>query len=147
MKGRLRSTIQIIIFLFIGGFLFWLAFRGQNLSEIKDSIAHAHYEWILPVLIFAFLSNLSRSVRWNMLIHPMGYKPKTFNTFSAVLIGYFANLLVPRLGEITRCTVLNRYEKIPMQSLLGTVLAERVIDVLTLLVILALVIKIGRAHV
>ncbi|HAP02097.1 MAG TPA: hypothetical protein DCQ93_09260 [Bacteroidetes bacterium] len=140
MKGRLRSTIQIIIFLFIGGFLFWLAFRDQNLSEIKDSIAHSHYGWILPVLIFAFLSNLSRSVRWNMLIHPIGYKPKTFNTFSAVLIGYFANLLVPRLGEITRCTVLNRYEKIPMQSLLGTVLAERVIDVLTLLVILALVI-------
>ncbi len=140
MKASILSTLKLILFLTIGIFFFWLAFRGQDFNAIKDTLAKANYWWLIPALFFAMISNISRAVRWNMLIHPIGYRPKLANTFAAVMTGYLANLAVPRLGEITRCTVLNRYEKIPVQSLLGTVVAERVVDVLSLLLVLIFVV-------
>ncbi len=140
MKVQLLSALKLLFFLAIGIFFFWWAFRGQDINAIKETLLKANYWWLIPALFFALISNISRAVRWNMLIHPIGYRPKLMNTFAAVFIGYLANLAVPRIGEITRCTVLNRYEKIPVQSLLGTVVAERVVDVLSLLIILLLVV-------
>ncbi len=140
MKARILSSLKLILFLAIGIFFFWLAFRGQDINGIKETLSKANYWWLLPSLFFALISNVSRAVRWNMLIHPIGYRPKLTNTFAAVFIGYLANLAVPRIGELTRCTVLNRYEKIPVQSLFGTVVAERVVDVISLLIILFLVV-------
>ena len=140
MKIRILSALKLLLFLAIGLFFFWLAFRGQDIEKITYAISHANYFWLFISMVFALISNISRAIRWNMLIHPIGYRPKTVNTFFAVMMGYLANLAVPRLGEITRCTVLSRYEKVPVQSLLGTVVAERVVDVISLFIILTLVV-------
>ncbi len=136
MKAKLFSALKVILFFVIGVFLFWLAFRGQNIGEIKNKLENANYYWALVSILFGFLSNVSRSVRWKMLIEPTGYKVRLINTFSAVTIGYFANLAVPRLGEVSRCAILNRYEKVPVSNLLGTVVVERIVDVLTMLALL-----------
>jgi glycosyltransferase 2 family protein len=118
--------------------LFWLVVRNQNLELIGENLSKADYKWALLSLVFGFMSNVNRSVRWNMLLKPLGYKPRLINTFNAVLIGYFANLGLPRLGEVTRCAILNRYEKVPMDRSLGTVFTERVIDVICLLICLVI---------
>src|SRR3546814_17815629 len=73
-----------------------------------------------------------------MLIRPLGYRPKVSNTYHAVIIGYLANLALPRMGEITRCGVLNRTDKVPVNALIGTVITERLIDVFCLLVVTVL---------
>lgn len=95
--------------------------------------------WIVLAIIVSVLAHVSRAVRWNMLIEPLGYKPRVVNTFWAVCAGYFANLAIPRLGEITRCGTLSKAEEIPFNELLGTVIVERIMDVLVLLIGLLLV--------
>lgn len=78
------------------------------------------------------LSHFSRAVRWKILMEPLGYKPSTFNTFAAVMIGYLVNSGVPRLGEVVKCTLLSRYEKVRADKLVGTILVERAVDVVCL---------------
>ncbi len=90
-------------------------------------------------LIFGFISNVFRALRWNMLIHPLGFTPRLINTFGAVMVGYLANLAIPRLGEISRSALLANYEKAPMNKIFGTVVVERIIDVLTLFLLLFIV--------
>jgi uncharacterized membrane protein YbhN (UPF0104 family) len=81
------------------------------------------------------LSHVSRAERWRMLIEPTGVKPRLSTTFGAVLIGYFANLAFPRLGEVSKCGIINRYERIPVDKLIGTMVTERALDLLMLLVL------------
>jgi uncharacterized protein (TIRG00374 family) len=114
--------------------------RNQNFGEMKLKLQHANWNWAILALLFGFLSNIFRSLRWNMLILPLGYKPKLVNTFGAVMIGYMANLAIPKLGEVTKCAVLNQYEKAPINKLFGTVVVERIIDVLTIFLLLGVVV-------
>lgn len=132
--------LRIVLFFAIGAVLFWLVIRNQNLDEIKSKLQAANWWWAVGALAFGFLSNIFRAMRWNMLIHPLGFKPKVRNTFGGVMIGYMANLAIPRLGEVMRCAIVNRYEKVPVNKLLGTVVIERVIDVLTIFVLLLVVV-------
>lgn len=136
MKEKIFSGLRIILFAAIGGFLFWLVIRNQNLQVIKEKLEHANWWWPVLALVFGFFSNVFRSLRWNMLIHPMGYKPKLVNTFGSLMVGYMANLAIPRLGEVTRSALLSNYEKIPMNKIFGTVVIERIIDVLTIFLLL-----------
>lgn len=101
-------------------------------KEIWDKIKTADPFWILMALVISILSHLSRARRWNLLLEPLGYKPSLKNTFLAVMTGYFGNIFIPRGGEVMRCVVLNRADKVPMASSLATVVAERVIDLLCL---------------
>ncbi len=114
------------------------AFRGISTRKIMQEMLQANMFWVVASLIPSALALISRAYRWNLLIEPLGYNPKLRNTFYAVSIGYFANLAFPRLGEVTRCGVLNKAESIPFNMLLGTVIVERAIDVITLLVCLIL---------
>lgn len=90
----------------------------------------------------------SRAYRWNMLIHPLGYKPKFSSAFYSLMFGYLANLALPRLGEVSRSVALNRAEKIPLDAIIGTVIAERAIDLLMLFlsILLALVLQFDRIY-
>ena len=93
-----------------------------------------------PAVVMLMLSHFIRALRWQILIEPLGYKPGVTNTFLAVMVGYWVNLAVPRLGEVLKCTILARYEKVPADKLVGTIVAERAIDVLSLIIILLITI-------
>ena len=118
----------------------WLVFRKEDMHYILDEILNANYWWIGLSIICALISHIFRAIRWNLLIKSLGYKTKTSTTFYAVMIGYLANAAIPRLGEVTRCGVLSKKDKIPFNSLFGTVIAERLFDMIILLLIIVLAI-------
>lgn len=122
----------------VGLLLLYLAFRGQDMDRIISDLRHANYFWVFMSLLAVWLAHVFRAVRWRMLINPLGFHPKLSNTYHAVIIGYLANLALPRMGEVTRCGVLNRTDKIPVNALVGTVITERLIDVFCLLVVTVL---------
>lgn len=95
-----------------------------------------NYWWVALSLFAGLLSHISRSLRWKIALEPLGENPKTSNTFITVMASYFMNLLLPRMGEFARCGLLSKYEKIPFTKLLGTVVTERIIDFIMLLVLL-----------
>ena len=138
IDSKILSVLKILFFLGIGLLLMWLVIKDITREEqvsIREAFHHANYLWLFPFMVFGLLSHISRAVRWRMLIVPLGYNPKLSNTFFAVMIGYLANLVLPRLGEVSRCGVLTKYEKIPFNESFGTVIAERAIDMLIMLLI------------
>ncbi|MEI2737547.1 MAG: lysylphosphatidylglycerol synthase transmembrane domain-containing protein [Chitinophagaceae bacterium] len=138
MNKRLRTILQYLFFLGLGIFLVWWSVKdltSDDKSQIKEALKTARYWLIIPVFGILFLSHFIRAIRWKLLMEPLGYKPSTTNTVFAVFIGYLANQAVPRLGEVLKCTVLSRYEKIPADKLIGTIILERVIDAVTLLLV------------
>ena len=141
MKKKILSALKYIIFLGIGIFLMW--WQSSKMTELQrvqfvDSLKTAHYIYIIPVLIMAVLSHLSRAIRWKILIEPMGYHPSAANTFYSTLCGYFANTFIPRAGELLRCTLLSRYEKIPFPKLFGTIITERIFDLICYFIVIAI---------
>lgn len=119
----------------LGFFLLWLVFRKVDVGNVIQQILKANYWWILLSFVIGLISHLARAMRWNILIDSMGYKTRTKTTFYAVMVGYFANLALPRLGEVSRCGVLSKRENIPFDSLFGSVVAERVFDLLVLIIL------------
>lgn len=107
---------------------------GQK-DEILVSFKTANYWWLLLSLSFGLLSHVLRTLRWQMLLEPIGYKTSFWNTFFAVMIGYFANLALPRLGEVTRCGILTKYDKVPFNKSFGTVVTERILDLLVFFIL------------
>lgn len=132
MKSKVFAVLKYIALFAVGLGLLWLAFRNENLSEVWGKMRVADPFWLSASIIIAILAFISRAVRWIMLMEPLGYKPSLKNTLYALLLGYFANLAIPRIGEITRCGALTKVEKIPFNGLLGTVIVERVIDLIML---------------
>jgi len=129
----IKNVLKFLLFLGIGAGLVYLIVRKitpKDWDNIKLAAANANYFWIVLSMILGAVSHLLRAVRWQMLIEPVDKKPGLANTFSAVMIGYMANYAVPRLGEVSRCGVLSRYEKTPFATLVGTVVVERGIDLL-----------------
>ena len=127
-----------MFFLGLGIFLVWWSIRElteDDKLQIRQALQRARYWLVIPVFAILFLSHYIRALRWRLLIESLGYQPARFNTFLAVMIGYLANQAVPRLGEVLKCTVLARYEKIPADKLVGTIILERIIDAITLLLI------------
>ena len=120
----------------LGFFLLWLVFRKVDIGNVIEQIFKANYWWILLSFVFGIISHLARAARWNILINSMGYKTRTKTTFYAVMVGYFANLALPRLGEVSRCGMLSKRENIPFDSLFGSVVAERVFDLIVLIIMM-----------
>ncbi len=100
------------------------------MDEVWSDIREANYSWLLISLVFAIVSHIFRALRWNLLINSLNYKTKLSTTFFAVMIGYMANTAVPRMGEFMRCGVLSKKEKIPFNALFGTVISERIFDLI-----------------
>lgn len=138
MKINFPSLIKYLFFLALGIFFVWLSVKDLNHDrwlKIKDAVAHGRKWVIAPVIIMLFLAHYVRAIRWKLLMEPLGYKPTNFNAFAAVMIGYLVNTGVPRLGEVFKCTLLARYEKFKMDKLIGTILIERAVDLVSLLII------------
>lgn len=122
----------------IGILLIWLAFRDksqQQINAIWTSIQGANYFWLFVSVIVGLLSHYFRATRWKMLLKSLGHNPKTSNTFFAVMVGYLANFAIHRIGEVTRCGLLTKYEKIPFTENFGTVIAERAFDVVCVIIL------------
>jgi len=132
-KKFLLDALKYIFFFGAGIMLFIWVYQGQDLRNIWEGLSRFHYGWIAASFIVFLFSHLFRAMRWRMLIESIGYKPGLFNTFLSILVMYLANYALPRLGEVTRCGILKRYEGVPFTSQLGTVLVERIVDVLFLL--------------
>ena len=143
---QLKSLIKVIIPLGIGVFFIHLMLRATSLDDrrlIFDYIKNADLRFIMLSVLFGILSHVSRAYRWKFMLAPMGYKPRFVNTILAVLIAYLANLGIPRSGEILRATTLSSYEKIPFEKSFGTIIAERLVDLIFLLsfIFLALILQ------
>jgi uncharacterized protein (TIRG00374 family) len=141
MKKPILTILQYLFFLGLGILFVWLSIKNikqEQWQHIKESIMNARQWLILPVVGLLLLSHYSRALRWKILMEPLGYNPSTFNTFASVMIGYLVNAGVPRLGEVVKCTLLSRYEKVRADKLVGTIVMERAVDVAGLIVVFLL---------
>jgi uncharacterized protein (TIRG00374 family) len=138
LKKTIINILKIIIPLFLGVYIFWYfwsSFDEQQKQDFFDVFKEADYFWVAMALIIGFISHWSRAVRWKYALKPMGYTPSTFNSYNAIMIGYIANILVPRMGEASRAGVLQTTEKVPFVKGFGSIVAERIIDVICLAII------------
>lgn len=141
MTKKLKKTIFIILPIALGVFLIWHSFKQlspQDIQSIKTSFKTANYTWVLLSLFLGILSHLSRAYRWQFLLQPLGYKPKFTNSILTVLVAYLLNLVVPRSGEIARAATIKKYENIPFEKAFGTIVAERISDVILLFIIIGI---------
>jgi len=129
----LKTALKYIILFLIGIGVLYLAFRGQDLNKIWQEIKNADFLWVTVSAVSVWLAHVLRAMRWRMLYQSVNYKVSFWHTYHAVIIGYLANLALPRFGEIGRCSVILKTEKVPMFASIGTVITERLIDVLVLL--------------
>jgi uncharacterized protein (TIRG00374 family) len=146
LKQVIAKSFKYLFLLLIGIVLFYFAFKDQELNLLLEDLRKAEYVWVFTSVFFAYLAHLIRAYRWRMMISSLGHgTPTLINTFYAVLVGYLANLAFPRMGEVSRCGVINKTDQIPIVKLIGTVVAERLIDLLMLgfIILLAIVLQFG----
>lgn len=138
MNSSIKKTLKTILPLILGGFLVWYSISEISLKILANYFKEANYQWIALGLFFGILSHLSRAYRWKFMLKPLGYEPKFTNSILAVLVGYLVNLAIPRAGEISRATVMTNYEEIPFEKGFGTIVAERIADLIMMLSIVAI---------
>lgn len=117
----------------IAGGLLWYVFKDFDLSTLVNKLREVDYRWVALAIGIFLMSHTLRAFRWNTMLYPLGYHHlRTFRTFLAVMVGYFANLIIPRMGEVSRCGILKKTDDVPITTSLGTVVAERIIDLFCL---------------
>ncbi len=135
MKKNFFKILQFIFFLALGVFLFYKVYQNVDIDELWIALKSVNYFWVILSFVMALFSHLFRTLRWQMLIEPLGKKPRFINTYLSVLVLYLANFALPRMGEVSRCGLIKKYEGIPFTKLLGTVLVERSVDFIMLVLI------------
>ena len=116
--------------------ILWYVFRDIDLVNLFENLKSANFTFVYISVVLSLISHLLRGYRWKLLLNPIGYKVNTFRAFIAVMVGYFANLLLPRMGEVTRCAILKKTDKVAIPASLGTVISERILDLILLLVLI-----------
>lgn len=135
MKNSIKSFLKYTISLGVAIALFWYLYKDYDFNDMMRRMKKVDTTWIYLSIFLSLLSHWIRAYRWNMLLKPLGYDLKTNRTFLAVMVGYFANFVVPRMGEVSRCGILNKTDEVPISKGIGSVVTERIIDVLCLLTI------------
>ena len=141
MNDRLKNILKTILPIGLGVFLIWYWYNSTSPSDreqILFYIKKADLFWVGISVLLGILGHVSRAIRWNYLLRPLGYEPRLSNNILIILISYFTNLGIPRTGEILRATALTTYEDVPFEKGMGTIITERVIDVIMLLIIVAI---------
>jgi glycosyltransferase 2 family protein len=153
----MKKVIQFTLFLGLGVAVMTLVFRNQNnafqaqcrldgipadqcslIDKLWTDFSSVHIGYMLLVIAAFTFSNVCRALRWQMLLEPLGHRVRFYNSFLAILLGYFANLGFPRMGEVVRVGSLARYEKIPVERVMGTLVIDRLMDMLCLLTVIGL---------
>lgn len=138
MAGKnFKKFIQVLVLFGIGILFIWLTVKlvGPEKDKIFQYFEEANYFWIVVSMAIAFLSHFFRAYRWNHLLNPLGCRVNLFNATCHVIIGYFANYLIPRMGEVSRCTLAAKYDKVPFEVGFGTVITERIVDFILFILI------------
>ncbi len=138
MKKNISTSLKVLVSIGVATLLLVLVFRNIEWRDFWQKAQEVDYSWVVASIVLSIVAYVARAYRWNILLKPLGHDLKTSRTTLAILIGYLANLALPRLGEITRCGVLNRNDNVPIPSALGTVVVERLIDVLSLFILVGL---------
>ena len=138
MLKKITTYIKILLPISIGVFCIYFSFRNINFSDFTKYFYQINYSWVFLGIILGALSHLSRSYRWIFLIEPLGYKLGLANSILAVFSAYLINYTIPRAGDIARATMISKYEKIPLDKTIGTIVAERAIDVVCILIIIGI---------
>jgi glycosyltransferase 2 family protein len=133
-KQRLRVILQFILGISLGVLFLYLTFQGRSITDILHDISKAHLAWIILSLVFLYFTFYFRALRWHLMLKGANNHTGTKHVLNSLLIGYMVNSLTPRLGEIARCSALKRSDRIPLSQSIGTVVSERIIDMLVLLV-------------
>lgn len=133
-----KKIITVVLSVLVGVFFMWLATRGLDFKEIQNYFANANYFWVVLAAVFGLLAYWFRAVRWNIMFEPMGYRSSVSNSFWSISFGYLMNLTIPRSGELARATALYKVEKIPVENSFGTIVLERIIDLLCMMLFLIL---------
>ena len=135
---KLFSFLKYGLLLGVSALLMWYALKELDFEKMWTELQNANYGWVALSLLMGVAAYLSRAYRWKMQIKPTGYQPSLANTYNAMMIGYVANLVLPRMGEVVRCTMLRRSDGIPVNKGFGTVIAERFVDMLMLLLVITI---------
>ena len=123
----------VLPLLIAGGLLYWM-YRDFDFTEVKRIfLDEMNIWWLFASLIPITLSHILRGLRWLLTLEPLGYRPKVGDSIDSIFVAYATNVLVPRVGEVSRCAVLTKYDKVPFSKALGTLVAERLIDMLLVL--------------
>ncbi len=141
MKKKILNYTQYLLFMGAGLFLIWWQFRDFQPNEKKEffnAIGNVNFWYMIPVVCMSIASHICRSMRWKLLLNPLGFNPSLANTFGVTMVGYLANSAVPRLGELLKCTMLAKYEKLKVDKLIGTIILERSFDMVCYLVFICI---------
>ncbi len=146
MKKSLGKFLKISLPIALGIFLIWYiydSFTPEQIQETKTHFNDAKYGYVILSVIFSVLSHLSRSYRWRFMLEPLGYRPTLANSFMAISVAYLMNIFIPKSGEISRGIILDKYEGVPFEKGFGTIISERVVDLVFLMgfTIMALLLK------
>jgi len=131
----MKTVLKYVLSLLLGGGLLWYIYRDQDLNLLLDTLKGANFVWIGVCVFVGLLAHLSRAIRWKMLLEPLNQKPSNLNTFNAVMTGYVGNIVVPRAGEVSRCAYLYKTDNVPIESGFGTVVTERLFDLLSFMIV------------
>ncbi len=137
-KAKTIQLLKIIIPVGLGIYLVWHIYNQLSPDqriELFRAFESANYFWVLLSFFMGLLSHWIRGYRWKFQLEAMGYSPSTANNFMAVMIGYIVNLALPRVGEVSRAAALTKYEGVPFQKSFGSILSERALDFIILLII------------
>ncbi|WEK68108.1 MAG: lysylphosphatidylglycerol synthase transmembrane domain-containing protein [Candidatus Chryseobacterium colombiense] len=138
VKNPLKSLLTIVISLAFAGFFLWFALKGLDFKVIQKSLAKANYWWVLFAACFGIAAYWFRAIRWNLMLEPMGHQISNSNSLWSISFGYLMNLTIPRSGEVARATALYGVEKVPVDQSFGTIILERVVDLVCMVVFLGL---------
>jgi len=131
-----KSILKYSITLLIAFALIWYVFRDLDLKILFEKVKKANFTFVYISIALSLISHYLRGYRWTLLLEPINYRVNPFRAFIAVMVGYFANLLLPRVGEITRCAILKKTDNVAVPASFGTVISERILDMLLLLVLI-----------
>ncbi|MDO5971566.1 lysylphosphatidylglycerol synthase transmembrane domain-containing protein [Flavivirga aquimarina] len=138
MNQKITRILKITLPLLLGVFLVWYSLSKVSVDELLVYLKESDYLWIILGMFLGFLSHLSRAYRWLFMLEPMGYKIKFGNSVMAVFATYLINYTIPRAGEVARASILTNYEGVPFEKGFGTIVAERIADLIVMFGIIAI---------
>lgn len=140
MSATLKKVLRYTIFIGISAAFIYMAFKGVKMDELIEKIKGAELSWVLAAIGAGIISCVSRALRWQIMAEPLGYKTGFWTTFHGIMVGYMVNFAIPRGGEVARAAIISKTEKIPLTTMIGTIVAERLVDLLCMGIVLLLAI-------